>query len=229
MTLLKYYQLPLQLILCIVTLQSGVDSSSKLNLKHTLEQKESDGIKVKVDVYYEALCPDSRSFIVRQLDQAWEEIPNLFFINYIPYGKAFTWYDEEKKTYTFRCQHGPRECEGNKVHCCANNHIEDPNIKFQYIRCMMEDNYNPTNAAKRCAREYSEVNVDRILKCAEGKEGDELLAHAGQLNSKLRPKMTFVPTIELSNDVKSNVRTLYNLKSDICKLYQGRRPGSCFA
>ena len=45
--------------------------------------------KVVVDLYYEALCPDSRDFILYQLFPAWLSLKNIFTINYIPYGKAY--------------------------------------------------------------------------------------------------------------------------------------------
>ena len=44
--------------------------------------------KVVVDLYYEVLCPDSRSFVLYQLYPAWQGLKNIFTINYIPYGKA---------------------------------------------------------------------------------------------------------------------------------------------
>ena len=45
--------------------------------------------KVVVDLYYEALCPDSRDFIFYQLFPAWQGLKDIFTINYIPYGKAY--------------------------------------------------------------------------------------------------------------------------------------------
>ena len=45
--------------------------------------------KVVVDLYYEALCPDSRDFIFYQLFPAWQGLKEIFTINYIAYGKAY--------------------------------------------------------------------------------------------------------------------------------------------
>lgn len=41
-----------------------------------------------VTVFYEALCPDSRSFFTKQLLPTFEKIPHLIQINLVPYGKA---------------------------------------------------------------------------------------------------------------------------------------------
>lgn len=43
---------------------------------------------VIVTVFYEALCPDSRSFFTKQLLPTFEKIPHLMQINLVPYGKA---------------------------------------------------------------------------------------------------------------------------------------------
>lgn len=43
-----------------------------------------------VSVYYEALCPDSKGFIIRQLVPAFKTVPNLIEMELLPYGKADT-------------------------------------------------------------------------------------------------------------------------------------------
>jgi interferon gamma-inducible protein 30 len=44
--------------------------------------------KLQVEVYYEVLCPDSRYFILHQLYPAWEKVPDIMDIHFVPYGKA---------------------------------------------------------------------------------------------------------------------------------------------
>lgn len=44
--------------------------------------------KVLVSVYYEALCPDSRSFVIKQLVPTFQRIMDNVLIELIPYGKA---------------------------------------------------------------------------------------------------------------------------------------------
>lgn len=46
------------------------------------------GQKVNVTVFYEVLCPDSRHFILRQLQPTWEKVAEIMDINYRPFGKA---------------------------------------------------------------------------------------------------------------------------------------------
>lgn len=41
-----------------------------------------------VGVYYEALCPDSRNFILQHLVPSFNKAPDSFDIEFVPYGKA---------------------------------------------------------------------------------------------------------------------------------------------
>ena len=44
--------------------------------------------KVKVDVYYETLCPDSIGFLIRQLIPSYDTMKEMMQLNLIPFGKA---------------------------------------------------------------------------------------------------------------------------------------------
>lgn len=54
------------------------------------QDQEQDELaeKVKITVYYEALCSDSRFFILKQLVPAYETIPDYLDVDLVPYGKA---------------------------------------------------------------------------------------------------------------------------------------------
>lgn len=49
--------------------------------------------RVKVSVYYEALCPDSKFFIKYQLLPVYEEFQDNIILDLVPYGKAQVNYD----------------------------------------------------------------------------------------------------------------------------------------
>lgn len=44
--------------------------------------------KVTVTVFYECLCPDSKSFVLNHLLPSFEKAPHLLKLELIPYGKA---------------------------------------------------------------------------------------------------------------------------------------------
>lgn len=45
-------------------------------------------LPVSIEVFYEALCPDSRSFLLTQLLPTYNKIPEAMNVQLIPYGKA---------------------------------------------------------------------------------------------------------------------------------------------
>lgn len=52
------------------------------------EKDDSVSQKIHVAVYYEALCPDSRSFVLKQLDPTYRKLLINMEIELVPYGKA---------------------------------------------------------------------------------------------------------------------------------------------
>jgi hypothetical protein len=61
---------------------------------------------VIITVFYEALCPDSRSFFTKQLLPTFEKIPHLIQINLVPYGKAKVSYLDIMILVRFVMYHG---------------------------------------------------------------------------------------------------------------------------
>ncbi|KAL0278933.1 UNVERIFIED_CONTAM: hypothetical protein PYX00_000610 [Menopon gallinae] len=153
---------------------------------------------VAVTVFYEALCPDSKSFITKQVLPAFEKAPRLISLSLVPYGKAQT-VEDSFGNISFSCQHGPVECQANKIHACAIEYIRDMRLLLRYISCMISNNVNPEYIAEECAR-YIMVEVAPILQCSRTKEGSELLKNYGEKTHDLSPAISFVPTV-LLNDV----------------------------
>lgn len=62
-----------------------------------LEFARTKGSPIVISVFYEALCPDSKNFIVKQLKSAYSKLPNLIEIEFFAYGKATTTTQQDGK------------------------------------------------------------------------------------------------------------------------------------
>ncbi|XP_066158942.1 GILT-like protein 1 [Euwallacea fornicatus] len=182
--------------------------------------------KVKVSVYYEALCPDSKFFVTYQLLPVFEKLKDFLILDLIPYGKAETIIDEEGKI-DFRCQHDHVECFANKIHACAINEISNPEKQLKYVTCMITDNMVPEDAGERCGQDQH-IDFAPIKKCAMEQEGSLLLKKHGERTHALSPKVKFIPTIELndSQGFETQAVILKNLLKAVCAVFH-TKPSSC--
>nr|CAD7258227.1 unnamed protein product [Timema shepardi] len=169
---------------------------------------------VQVTVFYEALCPDSRSFFIKQLIPTFERASRLVDIVLVPYGKAKTEV-VEGGGYSFMCQHGPIECEANKIHACAVVKVRHEATRLKFIACMIADNLRPTDIGQSCAEQWN-IAWEPILECATGSEGSDLLKRHGDATDALNPKATFIPTILLDQSQEHQPAILKDLFKEIC-------------
>jgi interferon gamma-inducible protein 30 len=79
----------------------------------------SNDDRVLIELYTESLCPDCLSFILSSFKKAitTADIYKIADIRVYPYGNA-RW-AKNGSTYSFTCQHGARECDGNIIEVCA--------------------------------------------------------------------------------------------------------------
>jgi hypothetical protein len=184
------------------------------------------GNKIKISVYYEALCPDSIDFIRNQLSPTYESLKDNLDVDLIPYGKA-TQTKTPSGSWDFECQHGPNECMGNKVQACAIKLFSnDSAVKF--VKCVMSRR-RPHESGEACGRQLN-LDVDALNTCSTGSQGDEYLASLGDRTHSLKPKMTFVPWININDkhDADQQWESLRDLKKVVCSAYNSTdRPSSC--
>jgi len=195
------------------------DLGSENNEESAVTTPKPDLKVVKLDVYYECLCPDSRYFVLHELLPTFEAVGSMLEVNMWPYGKATTRVTNDG--YEFDCQHGEKECTGNMFHACVEEKVEDAAKRLEMIKCMISDNYEPENSAKKCASEGG-LDFQEILTCATGKEGQELHYQAGLKTQALSPKVSFIPTIEIDESQMSQKAILKNLKKEVCAVYSSK-------
>ncbi|KAI4457802.1 gamma-interferon inducible lysosomal thiol reductase gilt [Holotrichia oblita] len=176
------------------------------------------GTKIRVTILYESLCSDSEEFIDKQLVQCYDSIKDNVDIEFVPYGKA-----SHKKTstgWTFKCQHGPRECELNIQHACGIKHASSQSQQVKFVNCMMKE-ANETNgntAIKTCTSKNS-ISFDDVSRCYGGAEGQKLHAEHGDRTNKFT--IIDIPTIIFNNTFDQHyqdraLKNLYSVINELC-------------
>ncbi|XP_037773712.1 GILT-like protein 1 [Penaeus monodon] len=189
---------------------------------YTAASTASEAGKVKVTVFYESLCPDSRNFIVNQLYPVWNELKHIIELDINAYGKTHE--QKNGNESTFRCQHGPRECAANAMLTCAKKYVSDEQKLMDFTKCLMEMRRGILSATE-CAR-LAGVDLGDAARCHHTAEGATLQSEIGERQQQLDPRLDYVPWI-LINDVftKSQLTAAQrNLRDVICTIYEGDCP-----
>ncbi|XP_037773983.1 gamma-interferon-inducible lysosomal thiol reductase-like [Penaeus monodon] len=179
---------------------------------------------VTVSVYYESLCPDSRRFVVTQLYPVWQDLKEIMLLDVNSYGKSKD--SPAGDGYTFECQHGPDECEGNMMLTCAKKHSSEEQY-MSFANCTMEELVGIA-AGPRCA-EVSGVNYTRVEDCFNSVEGQLLQHEVGVKQAELDPPLYYVPWI-LINEVFTEEQlnaAQEDLRKVVCDAYEDVKPEKC--
>lgn len=182
--------------------------------------------KVNVSVYYEALCGDSIGFVRGPMWRAYELVPEIMNLDLVPYGKA-SYAEKPDGQITFSCQHGPDECTGNMIQACALN-LYPVEKQVPFIKCLMSHR-RPHTSGPVCAQSLN-LTYDSIESCVSGSTGQKYLMEMGQKTESLKPKLHFVPWININgqHDERTQDEALYDLKAVVCSAYSGSaKPAKC--
>merc|ERR1712195_185840 len=130
--------------------------------------------KVQIDLYYEAYCPYCRDQIVGNFKTALETpgFAEMATVTFHPYGNAHE-SANSKGEWAFTCQHGPTECQYNTLEACAWDQLEDG---YPFVECV-EASLPSTDydgVATACAKKTGVANVDKMLTCFKGVQGNSL-------------------------------------------------------
>lgn len=120
------------------------------------------------------------------------------------------------KTVSFECQHGPQECDGNRVQSCVLNHLaENADAQTEFVACQMAPGADQTGLEVCCITTWISITTDYsttaqlffnlqcgqkvgvgeevISECFDGGLGTQLQLEAETLTKAISP--SFVPTI----------------------------------
>lgn len=154
--------------------------------------------KVKISVYYETKCIDSRTFFLRQLGPTYERLHQYIDLELVPFGNVQV-YKQNDGSYHYTCQHGPDECWANRVQACAISHT-DQKTSLNYAVCMFNpSNYGNTRAYAQPCAERNGLNWQQISTCFNGDEGEKLIEHNWSKTYYLNPPHNFIPWIVIND------------------------------
>lgn len=172
--------------------------------------------KVQLEVNFEMRCPDSSRFFLDQALPTYSQLQNIIELKLIPFGKART-----SGTKLF-CQHGPRECDLNRLVACVDSKSSNKLPVVLFIHCLFEG----LSSHNVCLNRYlPALNYEDIDKCAKGQESFSMM----QEFERITGRITYVPRIAVNGKWSSIVqeKAETSLKSYICEVYQGPKPEVC--
>ncbi|KAI3750540.1 hypothetical protein L2E82_21181 [Cichorium intybus] len=179
--------------------------------------------KVKVSLYYEALCPYCSSFIVNQLGKAlyqWNLI-SVVDLKMVPWGNT-----QFAPNNAWICQHGPDECLIDIVEACAIDLLPQSGLRFELIKCIEELNLQGKHGEWKSCMDSLKINPQPITDCYKSRQGVDLELKFAEETNHLNPPHRFVPWV-LVND-KPLQEDYQNFVAHICKAYDGHnKPKAC--
>ncbi|XP_064393541.1 uncharacterized protein LOC135341013 [Halichondria panicea] len=182
----------------------------------------SSADKVVVGFYSEQLCPDCLMLSNGPLTDAFEQVPDIFTLYYVPWGNARLMTDGK-----FECQHGKMECVMNTVMACVLNYYPDQMQFWPFLHCI--DQYKEKQDLKKaesCASE-TKLDWDQINTCQSGDMGHKLELMFANVTNQLNPPHKYTPWITINGEHNNNAEGDGMVK-EICSAYTGSNvPAAC--
>ncbi|CAA7027877.1 unnamed protein product [Microthlaspi erraticum] len=168
-----------------------------------------DSDKVKLNLYYESLCPFCQDFIVNDLVKIFDsDLYTITDLKLIPFGNA-----KVSSNLTVTCQHGEEECKLNAIEACAIRAWPNPKLHYTFIRCVENDTKDWTSCVKDSSREKA------ISDCYNGDLSKKLILGYAKQTLALKPKKQYVPWVTINGEpLFDNYK---DFVPQVCKAYKG--------
>ncbi|KAF8093656.1 hypothetical protein N665_0381s0016 [Sinapis alba] len=177
-------------------------------LSYNFVAGESD--KVKLNLYYESLCPYCQSFIANGLVKIFDsDLHTITDLKLVPFGNAHV---SDKLTVT--CQHGEEECKLNAIEACAIRTWPDSNVHYSFIRCIENDTTN----WESCFTQHGGLKA--IKDCYSSDLSKTLILDYANQTLSLKPKHIYVPWVTVNS--KPLYEHSYDFVAHVCKAYKGK-------
>jgi interferon gamma-inducible protein 30 len=185
--------------------------------------------KVKVELYYESLCPSCQAFITGPLTNtlALPDMVAIIDLKMVPYGNT-----KKNSDGTFTCQHGVDECTTDVLELCTLYKLSgnltsistgDTSYKaWPFTQCM-EINEGDPSKAESCfssTMANSGLSYSTVTDCAAKEASDVQNAGAAATPADHQ----YVPWVLIDGTLLEYTNLL---QPTICKAYTGPAPASC--
>ncbi|CAM6001424.1 unnamed protein product, partial [Sphagnum balticum] len=140
--------------------------------------------------------------------------------NLYPYGNARR--VQNGSSWSFTCQHGVRECEGNFIETCALQKYELYTQALPFIICLETNSDDWKAQGQKCSTQLG-LNWTLINSCATSNEGVNFLVEVAKITEALQPPHTYVPWIVVNgvhSGTSENAITS-NMVRYVCSIYKG--------
>ncbi|CAH8383422.1 unnamed protein product [Eruca vesicaria subsp. sativa] len=178
--------------------------------------EESD--KVKVNLYYESLCPACQEFIVNYLVRIfYTDLGTITDLKLVPFGNA-----KVSDNLTITCQHGEEECKLNAIEACVIRTFPDPKTQYMFIRCVEK---NTTNWESCLTNSKTKKAIND---CYNSDLSKTLILEYANMTFSLKPQHKYVPWVTI-NTKPLDPESPDDFVAQICKAYKGKAalPKSC--
>jgi len=159
--------------------------------------------------------------VTKDLASAWaaDGVQKIMNLTIVPYGNA------KKSGDKYTCQHGTKECEGNRWEQCAIAHNPDPVKHFPFYDCVEKSNGKPSFkvASSKCAKSAG-LDFSAIETCFNGAESTSLQAKYAALTPA---DHKYTPWVEFNGKVMPQRGTFLG---NLCKEWKklgGKKPSGC--
>jgi len=184
----------------------------------------------RLELYYEALCPYSREFVLKQLIPAYHALGAEFQLELIPFGNVQVSRTQDLNP-VFKCQHGEAECYSNRVQACAVDLLADSDDQLTLIECMFGPGYtDPYALAPKCFESQFLHEAEEIWR-----DVHDCVRQPDQLNNSsspfllawartraLTPKLGYVPWIVIDGQHSEAIQEQagQDLVKTLCDFWQ---------